>query len=148
MGGCEVGEAGANGQADEVLCCAVFTLVRHLDLEAAAAEAQVHDRLAAGELARLGIRGANTGVILADLVEACDAEVHAALANKGRDISGGEEDEGNREVLDEGNVEAVFAAELDIGAFEEIERGLVQAALCQWEKESATGSLAHVRSCW
>lgn len=64
-----------------------------------------------------------------DLVVAGDAEVDAALADKGRDIGGGEEDEGNGEVLDEGDVEAVFAAELDVGALEEVESSGIETAL-------------------
>lgn len=55
-----------------------------------------------------------------DLVEARDTKVNLALSDECGDISGREEDEGNGEVLDERDVEAVFAAELDVGSFEEV----------------------------
>jgi hypothetical protein len=42
--------------------------------------------------------------------------VYAALADEGRDVCGGEEDECNGEVLDQRDVEAGFAAELDVTA--------------------------------
>jgi hypothetical protein len=40
------------------------------------------------------------------LVAACYAQVDAALTNEGGDVGSREEDEGEWEVLDEGNVEA------------------------------------------
>ena len=52
--------------------------------------------------------------MLFDLVAAGDSEVNATLANEGGDVSGGEEDEREREVLDERNVEARVAVELDV----------------------------------
>ena len=68
--------------------------------------------------------------MLLHLVPARDAEVDAALADKCRNVSRGEEDECDRQVFNECNVEPVFAPELDVGALEEIERRLVQPALC------------------
>jgi len=44
--------------------------------------------------------------VLLNLVVARDTKVDAALANKGGNIGGWEEDEGDREVLDEGDVES------------------------------------------
>lgn len=63
------------------------------------------------------------------LVPASDAEIDTALANKGRDIGGGEEDQGNWEVLDESNVETVLAAELDVGTLEEVECSGIESSL-------------------
>jgi hypothetical protein len=48
------------------------------------------------------------------LISACDAQVYATLPNKGGNIRSGKEDEGKREVLDESNVEAGVAVELDV----------------------------------
>jgi hypothetical protein len=58
--------------------------------------------------------------VLGDLVAASDAQVDAALADEGRDVCGGQEDQRDRQVLDEGDVEAGFAAELDVTAGEEV----------------------------
>lgn len=68
--------------------------------------------------------------MLLDLVAASDAQVDAALADEGGDISGGQEDEREREVLDQRDVQARVAVELDVGAVEEVEADLVEAALC------------------
>lgn len=54
--------------------------------------------------------------MLPDLVPSRNAKVNAALADKRGDIRSGQEDEGYGEVLDKGDVEAVLAAKLDIGA--------------------------------
>ena len=54
--------------------------------------------------------------MLLNLVEAGDTEVYAALANKCGDVGCWEEDKGDGEVLDERNVEAVLALELNVGA--------------------------------
>ena len=64
-----------------------------------------------------------------DLVAACDTDVDAAFTDEGGDVSGGEEDEGDGEILDEGDVEAGFAAELNVAAGEEVECRLLEAAL-------------------
>lgn len=113
-----------------------------LHLQLARAKAQVHDRLASPRLAVLRRRvGAgiapHTGLILLHLVVARDAQVHLPLAYKGRDVGGREEDERDGEVLDERDVEAVFAAKLDVGALEEIQGGLLEAAL--WERSVGMG---------
>ena len=57
-------------------------------------------------------------VVLGDLVATRDAQVHAAFADERRDVGCGEEDQGDGQVLDEGDVEAGFAAELDVAAGE------------------------------
>ena len=59
------------------------------------------------------------------LIAAGYSEIDTAFANKGGDVGGGEEDEGNRVVFDEGNVETGLPAELDIRASEEVKGGLL-----------------------
>jgi hypothetical protein len=61
--------------------------------------------------------------VLLDLVPSGDAQVDSAFTDKGGDIGSGEEDKGNWEVLDESDVEAVLATELDIGTLKEVECG-------------------------
>lgn len=68
--------------------------------------------------------------MLSDLVTTGDTQVDTALADEGRDVSGGQEDQGDGQVLDQRNVEAGFAAELDVTAGEEVESGLLETALC------------------
>lgn len=68
--------------------------------------------------------------MLLDLVATGDSEVDAAFADEGGDVGRGQEDEREREVLDECDVQARVAVELDIGAVEEVEADLVEAALC------------------
>lgn len=65
-----------------------------------------------------------------DLVAACDSEIDASFTDEGWDVCCGEEDECNGEVLDQGNVEARVAVELDVGALEQVEADLVKTALC------------------
>ena len=67
--------------------------------------------------------------MLGDLVTASDTQVDAALADEGGDVGGGEEDQGDGQVLDERDVETSLAAELNVAAGEEIKGGLLQAAL-------------------
>lgn len=68
--------------------------------------------------------------MLGDLVTAGDTDVDAALADEGGDVGGGQEDQGDREILDEGDIKAGFATELDVRAGEEVEGSLLEAALC------------------
>ena len=68
--------------------------------------------------------------MLGDLVATGDTKVDTALAHKGRDVGGRQEDQGDRKILDQGDVEAGLAAELDVAAGEEVKGGLLQAALC------------------
>jgi hypothetical protein len=78
----------------------------------------------------LALWKAELGIVLGDLVAAGDTEIDAALSNKRRDVSGGKEDEGDREVLDQGDIEAVLTAELDIAAGKEVEGRLLKASFC------------------
>lgn len=75
--------------------------------------------------------------MLLDLVPPRDAEVDLALADEGGDVGRGEEDKGDGQVLDEGDVEAVLAPELDVGALEEVECRVVQAALLRYGYQKA-----------
>lgn len=72
----------------------------------------------------------DTSIVLLDLIPSGNAKVDTAFADKCRDIGGGEEDEGYWEVLNESDVEAVLATELDVGALEEVERSVVETTLC------------------
>jgi hypothetical protein len=134
----EVHEAGADVLADQILAFGVLALGGHLDLQAAGTEAQVQDGLAPLRLA-LAVgpapvplvahaagagESAHAGIVLLHLVVARDAQVDAALADEGGDVGGGEEDEGDGQVLDEGNVEAILTLELDVGALEEVQARL------------------------
>ena len=126
----QVDEAGADVLPHQVLALLVRALGRHLYLELAGAEGEIQDGLAALGLAGLGGRlaahaprarqTAHAGIVLLYLVEAGDAEVDPALAHEGRDVGSGEKDQGNREVLDERDVEAVLTPELDVGSLEEV----------------------------
>ena len=111
--------------ANQVLGLLQVALLGHLDLERAFSKVQVEDLDYAG--CSCGRHGA---FVLLDLVAASDAQVDAALADEGGDVSGGQEDEREREVLDQRNVQARVAVELDVGAVEEVEADLVEAALC------------------
>lgn len=68
--------------------------------------------------------------MLFDLVTACDTQVDAAFADEGGDVGRGQEDKREREVLDQRDIEARVAVELDVGAVEEVEADLVETALC------------------
>jgi hypothetical protein len=69
--------------------------------------------------------------VLLDLVPASNAEIDLAFANEGGDIGGGQEDEGDGVVLNEGDVEAVLAAELDVRALKQVQCSGIQTALCK-----------------
>ena len=140
----KVNEAGTDVLANQILAGLVLALHGNLDLEPAEAEAKVHNGIAAlglsvrtvlgGEVAALTTgtgSSANAGIVLLNLVVASDTEVDTALTDEGGDIGSGEEDESDGEVLDEGNVEAVLATELDVGALEEVQAGLQKTALCK-----------------
>lgn len=64
-----------------------------------------------------------------DLVAASDTDINAALTDEGGDVGGGQEDQGDGKVLDEGNVEAGFATKLNVRAGEEVEGCLLETAL-------------------
>lgn len=67
--------------------------------------------------------------IFCNLVPTRDAQIDAAFADECGDVGGREEDESDVVIFDEGDVEAGFAAELDVRAGEEVEGGLLEAAL-------------------
>ena len=64
-----------------------------------------------------------------DLIPPGYTEIDTTFTNKGGNIGGGEKDEGYRMILDERDIEACFAAELYVGASEEIEGGLLETSL-------------------
>lgn len=117
----------------------ILALDGDLDLELAGAEAQLHDHFALGHLVLAGrdvdgaaagvVVGTDAGIVLLDLIPTRDTKIDATFADKGGDVGGGEEDEGNGEILDEGNVESVLSAELDVGTLEETERRVVEPSL-------------------
>jgi len=145
MLGGQVDETRTDSFSHEILRSPVWSILGDLNLELAAAKAKLHDHLATGLLdvsviAGVGcstvdgeppvaVVGPHAGIVLLDLVPAGDSEVDLAFSDEGGDVGGGEEDESYGEVLDEGDVEAVFALELDISALEEVQRGLVETTL-------------------
>lgn len=66
-----------------------------------------------------------------NLVPSGDSEIATAFANKGGNIGSWEENESNWEVLYESDIEAVLAAELDVGALEEVECSSIESTLCK-----------------
>lgn len=83
--------------------------------------------------------------MFSDLIPAGYTEVDSAFTNEGRDIGGGEKDKGYGVVFYEGDVEASFAAELYVGAGEEIERGLLETSL--WSVGREWGDVVGGRRC-
>ena len=77
--------------------------------------------------------------MLGDDIAASDAEIDSALADECGNVGSREEDQGERKVLDQGDVEAVVAVELDVGAGEELNAGLIEAALLGDGEEQAVG---------
>ncbi len=63
--------------------------------------------------------------MLSHLITAGYSEIDAAFANEGWNIGRWQEHKGYMMVFDEGNIEAGFAAELDIGPSKEVESGLL-----------------------
>lgn len=112
--------------AHKLLGFSDIALVRDLHLQFAATEAEIEDLLDIGRLAIRKIR-----VVFGDLVTASDTKVNSALADESRDVGGREKDQRDWEVFDQGDVEAIFATELDVTAGEEVESSLLQAALCR-----------------
>jgi hypothetical protein len=82
--------------------------------------------------------------MLSDLVTPCYAKIDTTFADKGGYIRCREEYQGEGKVLDECNVQSRVAMELDIGAMEEVEAGLVEAALCN----VLVGGLLKRREVW
>jgi len=54
--------------------------------------------------------------MFSDLIATGDAEVDSSFANEGGNVGGGEEYQGYGEIFDKRDVEARFAAELDVAA--------------------------------
>ena len=75
-----------------------------------------------------------------DLIPAGYTEVDSAFTDKGRNVGGGKKDEGYGVVLDEGNVEACFTAELYVGTGEEVEAGLLKTSLWRVGRKSGGGA--------
>lgn len=76
-----------------------LTLGRRLNLKLAAAKPKIKNLLNARLFA-----WQNLGIVFSDLVSTGDTEVNASVSDEGGDIGCGEEDEGDVEILDEGNV--------------------------------------------
>lgn len=74
-----------------------------------------------------------------DLIPTRDAQVDFALSDESGDVGRGQEDQGDWEVFNEGNVEARVSVELNVGAGEEVEDWLLEAALCE-ELDSPCGN--------
>ena len=84
--------------------------LRHLNLEFAPAKVQVHDfHDTCGRSGRLGT------FMFGDLIPPGYTKINPSLSDEGRDVSGGQKDEGEREVLDKGDVQARVTVELDVG---------------------------------
>lgn len=75
------------------------------------------------------MRSTNACIVLLNLIPASDTKVDLALAYKRRDVGRGKEDEGDGKVLDESDVQAVFATELDVGTFKQVKSGGIEASL-------------------
>ena len=120
----QVDKAGADMLSNEVARVPELAPLRDLHLQAAFAEAEVQDFLDARRRRRR-----RDHLVLAHLVAPGDAQVDAALADKRRDVGRREEDQRNAEVLDQSNVEAVVPVEVYVGAMQQVEARVVEAAL-------------------
>lgn len=118
-------EAGDDVTADQLLGLGDVTLLRNLHLQLAASEAKVQDLLHAGDLAVRQLR-----IVLSNLVATGDTEVDATFADEGGNICGGEEDEGDGEVLHKGDIETGLATELDVNAGKQVQGCLLEPTLC------------------
>ena len=78
------------------------------------------------------------------LVVARDAQIDTALADEGGDVGRWKEDEGDGQVLDESDVEAVLTAKLDVGALEEVQGCREEAALWSMGVSQRRGSCERV----
>ena len=99
-------------------------LLGDLDLQLAASKLQIHKLYNTRSLG-----GRCHSLVLGDDIAASDAEIDSALADECGNVGSREEDKREREVLDQSDVEAVVAVELDVGAGEELDAGLIEAAL-------------------
>jgi len=122
---CEVGEAGANVLSYQRLCVCELSLLRNLDLKLAATKVEVENLFNTS-----GLSWGFGNLILCDLIATGNTKIATTLRDEGRDIGGGQEDEGDGEVLDESNVETRVSVELDVGTVEKLDTCLVKASLC------------------
>ena len=120
----EVGEGSDDVLSDQLLGRLEGALLGDLNLQLATAEVEVQHLFDAG-----GFGGRLGDFVLGDLVTTGDAQIDTALRDEGGDVSGREEDQGDGEVLDEGDVQAAVSVELDVGALQQFDAGLVEAAL-------------------
>jgi hypothetical protein len=120
----KVCEASDNVLSDQRLGILAVTLLRHLNLKLASAKVKIENLFDTGGFGR-GL----CHFVLGDLVTSSDTEINATLRDKGRNVGGGQEDERDGEVLDQGNVEARVSVELNVGAVEKIKTCLVKTAL-------------------
>lgn len=67
--------------------------------------------------------------MFSNLIATGDTQINSAFANEGGNIGSWEEDESNRKVLNESNVETIMAVKLNVGASQQVEAGLIEAAL-------------------
>jgi hypothetical protein len=121
---CESSEAGDHCLADKVLGLLQLSVLGNLDLKLAGAEFEIKDLFNLGNLA-----SGKLGIVFSDLVTAGDTDINAAFAHKGRNVGGGEEDKRNWVVLDQRDVKAGLAVELNIATGEQVKGGLVEASL-------------------
>lgn len=63
-----------------------------------------------------GFVSAEGSVMFGDLVLSGDTEIDSAFTYECWDVCGGQEDEGDGKVLDEGDVETSLSSELDVAA--------------------------------
>lgn len=106
-------------------------MLRDLDLKLAATEVKIKNLFDTG-----GLGWGLGDLILCDLIATGDTEIATTLRDESRDIRGGQEDEGDGEVLDESNVKARVSVELDVGTVEKLDTCLVKASLCDKDQES------------
>lgn len=100
------------------------SLLRNLDLQFTSSETEVQNF---GDAGFFAFR--ESCVVFADLVTSRNTEIDASFTHEGWDVGCRQEDECDGEVFDEGDVKAGFAAELDVGAGEEVQGCLLEAAL-------------------
>lgn len=100
-----------NIPSHQILRTSKITFHRRLHLQLTPPKPKIHDLLYGRSLPSGQLR-----IVLSDLVPARDSDVDAALTDESRDVCGGEEDQGDGEVLDQGDVETGFAAELHVAA--------------------------------
>lgn len=136
----EVGETGANVLSNQRLCVLELSHLRDLDLKLAATKVKVKDLFDTS-----GFGWGFSDLVLCDLITASDTEIATTLRDEGRDIRSGQEDESDREVLDEGDVETRVSVELNVGAVEKLDTCLMKTSLCDkvlgWHMKTHGGAM-------